>query len=92
MAARALTSVPKTYAELLRRVRDTLFAGQRAVDFAWVRTFHETGRLIHCHILLKKERAGYGAQVFRQLANDSGAKEWRLYECRQFYRAFQICA
>ena len=88
MAERAITPVPKTYAELLRRVKETLFAGQRAADYAWVQTFHETGRLIHCHVLLKKERADYGAQVMHQLAADTGTNERRLYECRQFYRCF----
>ena len=88
MAERSIPPVPKTYAELLRRVKATIFAGQRAVDFAWVQTFHETGRLIHCHVLLKKDRADRGAQVIHQLANDTGAKERRLYECRQFYRCF----
>ena len=88
MAERALTLVPKTYAELLRSVKATLFAGQRAADLAWVRTFHETGRLIHCHVLLKKDRADYGAQVVSQLARDTGTDHRRLYECRQFYRCF----
>ena len=83
-------SVPRTYAELLRRVRATLFAGQRAIDIAWVQTYHETGRLIHCHVLLKKERADYGAQVMHRLANDTGASERRLYECKQFYCRFPI--
>jgi endonuclease YncB( thermonuclease family) len=82
-------SVPRTYAELLRRVKATLFAGQRAIDFAWVQTYHETGRLIHCHVLLKK-RADYGAQVIPQLAKDTGASERRLYECKQFYCRFPI--
>jgi endonuclease YncB( thermonuclease family) len=83
-----LTRVPKTYAELLRAVKLTLFEGQRAADLAWVQTFHETGRLIHCHVLLKKDRADHGAQVIRQLSNDTGTAERRLYECRQFYRCF----
>ena len=70
MAERAITPVPKTYAELLRRVKQTLFAGQRAADYAWVQTFHETGRLIHCHVLLKKERADYGAAEIAGAAGD----------------------
>jgi micrococcal nuclease len=54
-----------------------------------VRTYHETGRLIHRHVLLEK-RADYGAQVIHRLAQDTGASERRLYECRQFYRCFPI--
>jgi hypothetical protein len=30
--------VPKSYADLLRCVQQTLFAGQREIDEAWVRT------------------------------------------------------
>jgi endonuclease YncB( thermonuclease family) len=53
-----------------------------------VRTYHETGRLIHHHVLLGKHRGDYGAQVIARLARDTGTHERRLYECRQFYRCF----
>lgn len=88
MPAASASYVPKSYADLLRCVQQTLFVGQREVEVAWVRTYHETGRLIHVHLLLEKDRADHGAQVFAQLARDTGTKERRLYECRQFYRCF----
>ncbi|MDO8539122.1 MAG: hypothetical protein Q7S40_01670 [Opitutaceae bacterium] len=53
-------SVPRPYAELLRQVQATLFAGQRDIEIAWVRTYHETGRLIHCHVP-EHDRADTGA-------------------------------
>ncbi len=89
MRALSASYVPKTYADLLRCVQQTLFDGQREIDEAWVRTYHETGRLIVSHILLDK-RANYGAQVYRGLARDTEASERMLHECAQFYRSFPI--
>ncbi len=89
MRALSASYVPKSYADLLRCVQQTLFDGQREIDEAWVRTYHETGRLIVSHILLDK-RANYGAQVYRGLARDTEASERKLYECAQFYRSFPI--
>jgi len=57
MPSRALTTIPQTYAELRRAVEATMVWGQREADLARVRTYHETGRLIHEHVLLFKERA-----------------------------------
>ncbi len=65
MGSASFAAIPKTYAELLRSVQAVLFTGQREIDRAWVRTYHETGRLIHSHILYHRERADYGAQVFK---------------------------
>lgn len=67
MRAISASYVPKTYAGLLRCVRQTMIVGQRDIDEAWVRTYHETGRLIVTHILLN-QRADYGAQVYNPLA------------------------
>jgi len=39
--------VPKTYAELRRRVEAVFVTGRRQVEEAWVNTHHETGQLIH---------------------------------------------
>ncbi len=71
-------------------MQQALLVGQRDIDRAWVRTYHETGRLIQAHILFQKERADYGGHVFRRLAVDTGASERKLYECAQFYRCFPI--
>src|SRR5688500_16950202 len=89
MRAISASYVPKSYADLLRCVQQTLFVGQREIDEAWVRTYHQTGRLIVCHILLN-QRADYGAHVFRRLARDTEGSERLLYQCAQFYRSFPI--
>lgn len=56
MPARMLhvSYAPKDYAVLPRCVRQTMFAGQAAIAPAWVRTSHDTGRLIASHILAAK--------------------------------------
>ncbi len=90
MRSASPAAVPTTYVELLRSVQQALLVGQQEIDRAWVRTYHETGRLIRAHILFNKERADYGGQVFRRLATDTGASERKLYECAQFYRCFPI--
>jgi hypothetical protein len=89
MTTSSLATVPKTYAALLRGVKQVLLDGQREIDRTWVRSYHETGRLITEHILLN-ERADYGAQVYKRLARDTGGSERRLYQCAQFYRCFPI--
>ena len=43
----AAAAIPRTYAELRHGVSAVLLAGRRQVEEAWVRTYHETGRLLH---------------------------------------------
>ncbi|MCW5549814.1 MAG: thermonuclease family protein [Opitutaceae bacterium] len=88
--ARPALAVPQTYAALRRAVEVTVFVGRQKIEDAWVRTYHETGRLIHEHILLNKDRAGYGAKVFDKLAADTGISKRTLHECAQFARCFPI--
>ena len=82
--------VPQTYAALRRRVEDALLKGQRLIEEAKVRTYHETGRLINEHILLNRTRADYGGRVIEQLANDLAIDKRLLYACAQFARLFPI--
>jgi endonuclease YncB( thermonuclease family) len=89
MRAISVSYVPKSYADLLRSVQQTMIVGQREIDEAWVRTYHETGRLIVSHVL-RNERADFGAHVYRRLARDTDASERLLYQCAQFYRCFPI--
>ena len=49
------TELIKTYAELKKRVQETLLLGQEKIEREKVRTYWETGRLINHHILLYKE-------------------------------------
>lgn len=82
--------VPRTYAELRRRVEAVLVEGRRKVEEAWVETYHETGRLIHVHNLHQEARADYGATVYARLSADTGVSKRTLQECVQFYRYFPI--
>ena len=70
MPARALSPAPKTYAQL-RDAVVVVVADRRAIDRAWLDTYHETGRLINEHVLLFKERANYGARIYEKLAADT---------------------
>ena len=92
MATRTLTAkpIPKTFAELRAAVMVVVVEGRRAIDRAWVESYHEIGRLIYEHLLLKKERAAYGASVYSELAEESGISRRTLYECVQFFRYFPI--
>lgn len=82
--------IPRTYAALRHGVEETLLTGQRRIEEARVRTYWETGRLIHAHLLRYEGRADYGAQVMGQLGEDLGVSERLLYQCLQFVRAFPI--
>jgi len=90
MPSPAITTVPTTYAALRREVEAVVIKGRRDIDHAWVRTYHETGRLIHAHLLFAKTRADYGAGVFARLATDTGISKRTLHECAQFHRCFPI--
>lgn len=82
--------VPASYAALRRAVELTVFKGRADIEKAWVRTYHEAGRLINGHILQHRERADYGARMLKRLAADTGISERTLYECRHFSRCFPI--
>ena len=69
-----------------------MIQGQRAVDLAKVRTYHETGRLIREHVLLNRDRADYGMKTILHLSRDLQVDRTVLQRCDQFYRAFPICA
>lgn len=89
MPASKLT-VPKSYAALRRSVETVVLKGRQQIERAWVKTYHECGRMIHEHLLLKKDRAAYGAYVYRQLAADTGVDIRTLQQSVQFYRYFPI--
>lgn len=86
----SVSSVPRTYAELRRGVEEVVFAGRARIEAAWLRTYHETGRLIHEHLLLNRDRADYGTKIFNRLATDTGISKRVLYECVQLVRCFPI--
>ena len=90
MPSRALTNPPKTFADLVRQVRDALLTGQLNVDRTYLETYRHTGLLIDAHLLLFKERADYGAQVIPRLARALGVGDRLLYRCLQFVREYPI--
>jgi endonuclease YncB( thermonuclease family) len=90
MSTSTLSTPPKTYSQLRRAVLAVVCKNRREIDRAWLLTYHETGRLIHVHLLLNKERADYGAKVFARLAADTGTSSRSLHEFVQFYRYFPI--
>jgi len=81
---------PNTYAQLKRGVEVAVFAGRAKIEAAWLRTYHDAGRLIHEHLFLNEDRADYGAKIFSRLASDTGISKRVLYECVQLYRCFPI--
>lgn len=77
-----------SYAQLRRRVHETLLRGQSFIEEAKVRTYWDTGWWIREHLLLNKARAGYGDRVFQDLSRDEGVSKSVLDRCRQFAEAF----
>jgi endonuclease YncB( thermonuclease family) len=80
--------IPAQYSALLARVRRTLLEGQRRIEEERVRTYWETGRLIHAHILKNSDRAEYGAEVVRDLAGDLGVDLSLLNRCVRFAKMY----
>ena len=84
----------ESYSELKRRVREALAKGRKraeeAVEQEKVRTSWEVGKLIREHILLNKERAGYGQQVLKRLSADLGMSHTELRYMVEFSRANPI--
>ena len=87
----APAKIPATYAALRQAVERAMIHGQRNVELAKVRTYHETGRLIREHLLANPDRAGYGAKTIVRLSADLKVDRSVLQRCDQFYRAFPIC-
>ena len=78
------------YPALRERVRRTLLLGQARIERENVHTYWKTGRHIHSYILRHKERAEYGRQVLRKLADDLEVGDELLYRSLRFYQTFPI--
>ncbi len=87
--ARSDLTVPQTYAALRTAVEAVVIKGRRDIEQAWIHTYHETGRLITEHLVVNKNRTGYGTQVLALLATDTGIDRRTLQQCAQFYRYFR---
>ncbi|MBL8013136.1 MAG: thermonuclease family protein [Candidatus Omnitrophica bacterium] len=82
------SKIPSEYASLLRRVKETLLEGQRRIESERVRTYWETGRIIHRHILQHKDRADYGSQLIDKIANDLNVEHTLIKRCVKFARQY----
>jgi len=78
------------YPILLRQVKQTLVEGQARIEQERVRTYWETGQLIHAHILKHKDRAEYGAKVIGDLAKDLNISNDVLYRCVKFHQKYPV--
>lgn len=76
------------YNKLLSQVKKALVEGQARVEAERVKTYWETGRIIHADILKHKGRAAYGAEVVKKLADDLGIGLRLLQYCIQFAKAY----
>jgi len=75
------------YEALLNKVRKILIEGQMRIEQERVRTYWETGKVIHVHIL-KYERADYGKEVIKNLADDLKVNKTTLNRCVKFARTY----
>ena len=82
-----MPETPAAYTRLRDAVRKTLLEGQRLIERQKVKTYWETGRLIHRHILQYKDRADRGSRVITKLSEDLKISERLLYQATQFARA-----
>lgn len=80
--------MPTTYKSLFQQVKQTLILGQQRIEAQRVKTYWETGRLIHADILKHADRAQYGAEVIKRLADDLNIHVRLLQRCVQFARTY----
>ena len=75
------------YQSLLKNVKKALLEGQARIESERVRTYWETGRIIHTYIL-KYERAQRGKEVVTNLAKDLGVSGSVLHRCVKFVQKY----
>jgi len=62
--------------------------GQRRIEAQKVRIYWETGDLIHAQIKKNRNRAEYGAEVIRRLAEDLKVEDSTLHRCVRFAQTY----
>lgn len=83
-----MLKIPANYDALLKSVKATLIEGQKRIEAERVRTYWETGRLIHGHVLANKDRADYGSHVIEKIAKDLKLEHSLLKRCVKFAREY----
>lgn len=82
----------RLYSSLRKHVGVTLEEGRRraqdAVEQEKTRTYWQVGRLIDAHVLQHADRADYGKQVLKKLAQDLSTNQTLLYYALQFARSY----
>jgi endonuclease YncB( thermonuclease family) len=78
---------PGDYAFLLNKVRKVLIEGQKRIEVERIRTYWETGHLIHTHVL-KYERAERGQEIVKRLGVDLGVSDTVLHRCVKFVQKY----
>lgn len=84
-----------TYAQLCRKVGETLSSAQDQIRRVKVEAYWEAGHTIHQHILENRDRAEYGKEVIRKLSDDLGVHRAVLNRLVQFalqWPKHAICA
>lgn len=81
-------SQSSVYQTLLARVRETLLDGQKRIEAEKIRTYWQTGKLIHEHILKNQNRAEYGGEVVVRLSQDLNVDKTTLHDCIQFAKSY----
>ena len=81
------------YYSLRRQVEETLLLGRKEIEWAKVRTYWRTGKIIQRHIVQNSARGEhYGKQIVERLAKDLHIGATLLWRCVQFSQAFEILA
>lgn len=85
---RPTTGSLASFEVLVRKVKETFVRGRERVKKEMVRTYWQTGKYIHEHVLHHRERADYGAKVIARLARRIGSSKRTLQQTLRFYRTF----
>ncbi len=86
----ALIIQPHTYLELLKAIRAEIANAQKTIEHIQAVAYWKIGRHITKHLLQNKERAGYGKQLFKKLAQDLSINERTIYYSVEFYQKYPI--
>jgi len=84
--------VPASYKTLVSKVSKELSDLEIFVKHRTAESYWRVGKFIHEHLLEHKDRADYGATIFKRLAEDVNFNKSTLQRATQFYRAYPIVA